>query len=264
MNKSLLMGILNVTPDSFFDGGKYLFPKNLEERIDHLLENKVDIIDVGAESTRPGSERISSEEEIKRLSLALKILKNKKAFFSIDTMNPKTASYAIEMGASMINDVSGFSNPEMTQIAAESRCQICVMHMQENPKSMQENPNYPYGIMNSLIEFFHRKIGELISNGIEKSKITIDPGIGFGKTVQHNLEIFKKLAQLKQFGCKILIGASRKSFMRKILEKNTDELLPATLVMNTIALLGGADIIRVHDVVEHSDLINLIAHFNSG
>jgi len=264
MNKPSLMGILNVTPDSFFDGGKYLSVENIEKRIDHLIENKVDIIDVGAESTRPGSDRISSSEEIERLTPTLKILKNKKAFYSIDTMNPKSASFALEMGASMINDVSGFSNPKMINLAAKTQCQICVMHMQESPKSMQEKPNYPNGIIKELMDFFNQKIEQLINSGIKKSNIFIDPGIGFGKTVQHNLDIFKNLSELKQFGCKILIGASRKSFLKKIIKKNTQELLPATLAMNTIALLGGADVIRVHDVSEHSDLVNLVSRYNSG
>ncbi len=264
MNKFSLMGILNVTPDSFFDGGKYLSTESIEKRIDHMIDNKVDIIDVGAESTRPGSDRISTEEEIKRLTPALEILKNKKAFFSIDTMNPRSASFALEMGASIINDVSGFSDPEMIKLSVQAQCQVCVMHMQKNPKSMQESPYYPNGIMPALIDFFNQKIEQLTNSGIKKSNIIIDPGIGFGKTVQHNLDIFKKLAELKQFGCKILVGASRKSFMRKIIGKNAQELLPATLVMNTIALLGGADIIRVHDVSEHSDLVNLISRYNSG
>jgi len=264
MNKLYLMGILNVTPDSFFDGGKYLSIENIEKRIDHMLENNVDIIDVGAESTRPGADRISAEEEIKRLTPALKILKKRKAFFSIDTMNPKTASFALEMGASMINDVSGFSDPEMIELSVQAQCQVCVMHMQKNPKSMQERPYYSNGIMAALIDFFSQKTEQLTNSGIKQSNIIIDPGIGFGKTVQHNLDIFKNLSELRQFGCKILIGASRKSFMRKIIGKNTQELLPATLVMNTIALLGGADVIRVHDVPEHLDLINLVSRYNSG
>ena len=264
MKQLSLMGILNITPDSFFDGGKYLTIQMLSDRIEQLIESNVDIIDVGAESTRPGSERVTADEEIKRLCSALKILKNKTICFSIDTMNHKTAAYALDHGATMINDVSGFSNPEMINLAARAQCQICVMHMIGNPKSMQQNPNYSEGIIKALKGFFKQKINDLLDKGIKQSNIIIDPGIGFGKTVQHNLDILKNISELKKFGCKVLIGLSRKSFMRKILNKNTDELLPATLVMNTIALLGGVDIIRVHDVAEHRDLINLISHYSAG
>jgi dihydropteroate synthase len=264
MKQPSLMGILNVTPDSFYDGGKYLTPEQIIKRIDLLIENKVDIIDIGAESTKPFSDRVTASEEIKRLQFALKILKEKKVFFSIDTQNPATASFALDMGASMINDIGGFSNLEMIKIAAKHRCQICIMHMLKNPKTMQINPLYPNGIINSLIDFFSQKIEKLLGYGIKESNIIIDPGIGFGKTVKDNLTIIKNLSELKRLNCKILIGLSRKSFMKKILGKNTDQLLPATLIMNTIALLGGADIIRVHDVIEHNDLINLISHFNSG
>jgi dihydropteroate synthase len=254
----LIMGILNITPDSFYEKSRYLNPEEAILRAKKMIKEGADIIDIGGESTRPGAIPLSEKEEINRIIPIVENLKNTvKKTISIDTTKPKVAQIAIENGVSLINDISGMQNPEMIEIAKTYKVDICVMHMQKKPQNMQENPYYEKGIISELLYWFDRKIENLISLGIDESKIIIDPGIGFGKTVNDNIEILKNIKKFKSFNKRLLIGVSRKSFMSKILNKKTDDLLAATLAINYILINNGVDIIRVHDVKEHKDLIQI-------
>jgi dihydropteroate synthase len=264
MSQTKLMGILNITPDSFYDGGKYCDKNKASDHIQFMLDNGVDIIDIGAESTRPFSDSITYEEEINRLLPIFKKLRHgSKVKYSIDTKKPKVALAAIDYGITLINDVSGFSDMEMCEVAKNSGCEICAMHMQNLPKTMQINPDYPDGIINHLVSWFDKKIKELIDFGIKKEKIIIDPGIGFGKTLENNIIILKSIKTLKQFNVPLLIGISRKSFMKNILGQKTSKLLPATLCINTMLLMEKVEILRVHDIKEHTDIIDIFNYFNN-
>lgn len=254
-----LMGILNVTPDSFFDQSRFFDLEAAVERGKQIYAEGADIIDIGGESTRPGAAPVTIQEELERVIPVIKALRNAIPIpISIDTRNAKVAHAALEAGATFINDVSGFSDPDMQELAAASHAQICIMHMQGTPQTMQSNPSYPEGIIPHLLNWFESRIAQLIRRGISQDKIFLDPGIGFGKTVADNLEIIQNLPQLGTLGFPLLLGISRKSFMGKILNKPASELLPATIAINVILALADVKIIRVHDVREHRDIIEII------
>jgi len=260
MQKSQLMGILNVTPDSFYDGGRHFNP---DLAISHglaLIQEGADILDIGGESTRPYANPVSSSEEIQRVIPVIKAL-SQQIPLSIDTQKWEVAEAALNQGVKWINDISGFDDPKMRALAGLSTVNLCVMHMQGTPATMQKDHDYPQGIILFLKEWFARKVELLVKEGIDTSRIYLDPGIGFGKTVAHNLEILHNLPVLNTLGCHLLIGLSRKSFMMKILNKKADELLPSTIAMNTIALQKGVDVIRVHDVAEHRAVIDMMTAF---
>lgn len=259
MTKAKLMGILNVTPDSFFDQGKYFGLEKSIERALELAKQGADIIDIGGESTRPGSIPISEEEEIDRVIPLIQELHAQLSIpISIDTSKPKVAALALKAGATFINDVTGAEHIEMQDLVATTGVSICIMHMKGNPLTMQENTEYPERIIPYLLRWFEERLEILFKKGIKKEQIVLDPGIGFGKTVAHNVEIIENLPQLKELDFPILIGLSRKSFMGKLLQKNTADILPATLMMNGLALMNGADIIRVHDIEEHRQILDLL------
>lgn len=254
-----LMGILNVTPDSFFDKGSYFSLEKAVARGKAIYLEGADILDIGGESTRPGAIPVSAQEELERVVTVIKTLHSCIPIpISIDTNKPEVALAAVEAGASLINDISGFQNPEMQDLAASSGVQICIMHMQGTPQNMQKNPHYSNGVVSFLIQWFEQQLENLTKKGIKEKQIILDPGIGFGKTVDDNLEILQNLPRLKALGFPLLIGVSRKSFMSKILNKSTSELLPATIAMNTLLIKAEVDIIRVHDVIEHRGVIDLV------
>lgn len=261
MKKTQLMGILNVTPDSCVDQGRHFEPDLAIQRGIQICQEGADWLDIGGESTRPDAAPVLEEEELERVIPVIKALKKAISTpISIDTMKARVAAQAIEVGASFINDISGFSDPEMCQVAADSQLPICVMHMQGTPATMQQNPVYPQGVIPALVEWFSKRIDLLLAVGVKSENIILDPGIGFGKTVDHNVEIVHNLHKIKALGFPVLIGLSRKSFLGKIIRKTYPELLPASLAVNTLAILAQVDIIRVHDVVEHRDVIDLLAH----
>lgn len=259
ISSTCIMGILNVTPDSFLDHGKYAALEKAITRAMHIYEQGASILDIGGESTRPGSNSITVEEEIKRVKPILQSLctHNYPLPISIDTRNPLTAQVALDLGVQFINDVSGATHPKMRKLAAEYKVDICIMHMMGEPKTMQVAPTYPEGIIPHLLYWFENRIALLLNDGVDRAKIILDPGIGFGKTAEHNMEIYKNLSYLKShFGLRMMIGGSHKSFMRTICKK--DNLLSATLIMHTIAAVQKVDILRVHNICEHSDLAKLI------
>ena len=249
--RSLIMGILNVTPDSFSDGGDY-YEKNLA--VEHALKmvnQGADIIDIGGESTRPFSEPVSFDEEISRVIPVIKgIRKNSDVCISIDTTKSKVALAALESGASFINDISAMeTDPAMVNVALKFDCPLVLMHMKGKPKNMQDNPLY-----NSLIKdiknYLFERVDFAISKGIDRKKIIIDPGIGFGKTVENNFELINNLEQFVEMKLPVLLGASRKSFIGVTLDLPEKERMEGSIAANIIGLQKGAKIFRVHDVVE--------------
>ena len=247
-----IMCILNITPDSFSDGGKYfLKPSIAIKNAIKMQKMGADIIDIGAESTRPGANTISPEVEIKRLKPIILGLKRKKLNISIDTRNSLTMKFALDNGVKIINDVSALNHdPESINVVKSSKCFIILMHMQGNPKTMQKNPKYNFA-PRDIYSFLKKQIIKCKKKGIKKNRIILDPGIGFGKTSKHNLQILQNLKIFHKLGCNILIGLSRKRFISN-LSKKEDPInrIPGTIAANQYALEQGADIIRVHDVKE--------------
>ncbi|MGO9613833.1 MAG: dihydropteroate synthase [Dissulfurispiraceae bacterium] len=250
--KTHIMGVLNVTWDSFSDGGLYL---NREKAIEHahrLVADGADIIDIGGESTRPGSESIPWEEEVARIVPVIQaIAKAIKVPISVDTYKAEVARRALEAGAVIVNDVSGLQfDSEMPKIVAQYAVPLIVMHMKGKPRDMQKNPVYE-ALIPEILDYFRASIKMATRSGICENKIIIDPGIGFGKTFLHNLEILKNLSEFKSLAKPIVVGVSRKAFIGKILGNvSASERLEGTASAVAISILNGADIVRVHDVKE--------------
>ena len=253
-SRTLIMGILNVTPDSFYDGGNFLNKQNLKNKFDIL--NKSDIIDIGAESSRPGALAIDETIEIERISSTISFLDKKNKYYSIDTYKPNVAKFAIKNGFNMVNDITGGANPEMLEIVSEAKIPIVLMHMKGSPQNMQNNPKYN-NIINDLLSFFESRIDSCLKYGIDKKQIIIDPGIGFGKTVNDNDTIVRCLDKFKIFNNPILVGLSRKSFLSIDNDKPIDRL-ESSLAVASIAINNGADIIRVHDIEKSISVFNII------
>lgn len=256
-----LMGILNTTPDSCYDQGRWFDQSTAIQRGFQIAKEGADWLDIGGESTRPGAIPVPEAEELKRVLPVIKALKKEISIpISIDTMKAKVAEAAINEGATLINDISGFRDPAMRKVASDAQIPICVMHMLETPVTMQNNPDYPQGIVSFLLEWFKKRVDLLLASGIQEKNIILDPGFGFGKTVDDNVEIVQNLHEIKALGFPLLIGLSRKSFLGKIIHKTYPDLLPVSLAINVLAILEGADILRVHDVSEHRDIIDLMAY----
>lgn len=260
-----IMGILNVTPDSFYDKGKfYTLEQAIAEGI-RMIDQGADIIDIGGESTRPGADPVSEEEELNRVLPVIKALREQsKTPLSIDTLKPAVARAAMNAGATLISDVFGFRDPEMVKVAADTNAKACVVHMLGNPKTMQKNPVYKHGVIQEIKQWLQERVDQLEASGILKENIILDPGIGFGKTVDDNYQILHNLQEFKSMGFPVLIGLSRKSFMTKVLGKPPAELLAPTIAMSTITMMENVDYIRVHDVQEHSDVLKLIKDYQKG
>lgn len=249
--RTLVMGVINVTPDSFSDGGKFYDSKVAITHAKHLVSEGADIIDVGGESTRPGSESVSLDEEMRRVIPVIEgISKEVNAPVSIDTCKSEVAKAALDAGACIINDISAMrSDPKIASVASEYSSPLILMHMQGTPKDMQKNPQYD-DIMEDIKKFLNARVDFAISKGVPRENIIIDPGIGFGKTLEHNYDIIRRLEELEQFNLPILIGTSRKSFIGNTLGLDVDDRLEGTLATITISIINGADIVRVHDVKE--------------
>ena len=247
-DRPLIMGIVNVTPDSFFDGNKYASTNAAVKHTKELVKQGAHILDIGGESSRPGSESVSAKTELERVLPVIKKLIADKTInlpISVDTYKPEVALECLKAGVHIINDISGFKNPRMISVCKKFDAGVIAMHMQGNPKSMQQNPSYD-DVVREVFEYLEDTIVNARNLGI--TKIAVDPGIGFGKTLEHNLLLLKNLAEFKSLGCPILIGASRKSFISKISNVDVDKRLPGTIAANCYALLNGANILRVHDV----------------
>ena len=259
------MGILNVTPDSFYDGGKYYDIENALNRARKMLEDGVDIIDVGGESTRPNSRSVSVDEEVKRVVPLIKELSRETQIpISIDTFKAEVADKAIKAGAQIVNDISGLqSDQEMANVVATNNTPIIIMHIKGRPHDFPKDPVY-CDLIPEIISFLERRVEYSVNAGISRDKIIIDPGIGFGKGPKHNAEILRQLDKFKCLNMPIMIGTSRKSFIDKVLElsgedntKENNSRLIGTLVTLIIAVTNGADIVRVHDVEEAVQAIKM-------
>lgn len=256
--KPLVMGILNVTPDSFSDGGKY---NNLNKAINHAIrmeDEGADIIDIGGESTRPGAKPVDIEEELKRVIPVIEgIRKRSNIIISIDTYKSVVAAKAISAGAGLVNDISGLRfDKNMVRIVSESKVPVIVMHMLGNPQNMQSDISYA-NLMKELILFFEERVSVLTANGVNKINIILDPGIGFGKTIDHNLTIIRELNRIVDLGFPVLVGPSRKSFIGNILNLSFEERIDGTAAVVTAAIMNGSRIVRVHDIKEMLRIVNM-------
>lgn len=255
--KTHIMGIINLTPDSFSHDGCYNNPDLALKKAEEMIDNGADIIDLGGESSRPGAKSITLKEELRRVIPVIKLLKKKiKVPLSIDTTKAQVAKEALETGAQMINDISGLRNKQMIKIAAKYRAAVVIMHMLGRPANMQKIISYR-SLIEDIIAYLKKSIELAQAGGIRADKIIIDPGIGFGKKPEHNLEIINRLKDFKILGKPILIGPSRKSFITKVLGTGLEERINGTLATCAIASQRGANILRVHDVKEVNQCLKM-------
>ena len=258
LNHVQVMGILNVTPDSFSDGGKFAcFDKALKQ-VELMIENGVDIIDIGGESTRPNAVDVSEKDEISRVIPLLRSIKSRfDIAVSIDTSKAGVMSEAIEYGANMINDVRALQNKGCLDVVAQSNVLVCLMHMQGMPTTMQENPQYK-DIINDILSFFEKRIESCRQKGINKERLILDPGFGFGKTLEHNYQMLAQFTKFKVLNLPLLAGISRKSMLGDLLNRDVEQRLSGSLTAAIVALQQGASIIRVHDVPESIDALKVL------
>jgi dihydropteroate synthase len=254
-----IMGILNLTPDSFSGDGLYrpqcslnriMLLSNILRRAEQMVKDGADVLDLGGESTRPGARAVSLKDELERTIPVIKLLSKKiNVPISIDTRKPEVARQALDNGVSIVNDITGLKSREMLRVAAKYKAAVVVMHMQGGPRTMQKNPSYD-SLIDEIIEYLNKAICRALDAGIDKGKIIVDPGIGFGKTLEHNLEILNRLKEFKALGKPILVGPSRKSFIGKILNVDPGMRISGTISSCVLALKNGANLVRVHDVLE--------------
>ena len=258
--ETLVMGIVNVTPDSFSDGGKFFSPEVAISHASKLITQGADIIDIGGESTRPGAKLVSESEELKRVIPVIEKIRidNPTILISIDTTKASVAKYAVEAGADIVNDVSGLSfDNNMAGIVQSLHVPVVIMHMKGNPQNMQLNPKYK-DIVNEIIDFFKIRIKIAIQSGINRSMIILDPGIGFGKTVDHNFELLSRLNEFNVLELPIMIGPSRKSFIGITLDLPPADRVEGTAAAVSAGVMNGASIVRVHDVKSMKRVVKII------
>lgn len=257
--RTLVMGILNVTPDSFSDGGSFVNPAAVNAQVAAMLAAGVDIIDVGGESSRPGSESVAVDEELSRVIPAIRAIRSQSSAIpvSIDTTKAEVADQALREGADIINDISAFRfDPSLITVAVKHQAPVIIMHMQGTPKDMQAAPTYG-DVVSEIRDFLQERISWAEAQGLDRERIIVDPGIGFGKTVMHNLSILNHVADFKALGCPLLIGHSRKAFIGKILDLAVEDRDSATAAVSALCAARGADIVRVHDVAATRQAVRL-------
>ena len=255
--RPLVMGILNITPDSFSDGGKYFALSSALARAEKMLEEGVDIIDIGAESSRPGIDPVSLQEELDRIMPVVEALKDCGRPLSIDTYKPEVMVATLTVGADMINDIAGFQSAQSIEAVRYSQCALCVMHMQGEPKTMQVTPEYG-DVADEVTDFLLKQVNRLTAAGVVRERICIDPGFGFGKTVEHNLTLLKNIGNIQQLlQLPVLAGLSRKSVIAAITGKETLQRLAGNLGAALSAVAYGAGIVRVHEVAETVDALKV-------
>ena len=257
--RAQVMGILNVTPDSFSDGGKFTSFDHALKQVEQMIADGADIIDIGGESTRPGAADVSEENELARVIPLLKAIKSRFDIkVSIDTSKAAVMSQAIEHGADIINDVRALQNEGCLAVLAQSNVPVCLMHMQGMPRTMQENPKYD-DLIKDIKQFFINRIQICEDAGIERDRIIIDPGFGFGKTLAQNYQLLAQLSRFNDLGLPLLSGTSRKSMIGDLLQRNVSDRLAGSLTTAIIAAQNNASIIRVHDVKETVDALNILS-----
>ena len=257
LDSPLIMGVINITPDSFYDESRILDPDKLIQRVNEMIDEGVDIVDLGAFSSRPGAKTITAEEECSRLIPAVKLLRTTfpDIVLSVDTYRSKVLEQVVDHSACIVNDISGYEkDPDILNIVRSNNLPYVLMHMQGSPENMQDDPNYA-DVSFEIIDFMAAKLHDLKQKGIEQ--IIIDPGFGFGKTLEHNFQLLNNLEAFKIFEKSILVGLSRKSMIYKLLDTTPDKALNGTSIAHTIALMNGADILRVHDVREARECVRI-------
>ncbi|HIE03670.1 MAG TPA: dihydropteroate synthase [Candidatus Latescibacteria bacterium] len=249
LDRTLIMGALNVTPDSFSDGGLYLRTEDAVRRAEEMAQEGVDIIDIGGESSRPGAEPVPLEEELRRvIPVVREVVRRLPVPISVDTYKAEVARRALEEGASIVNDISALRfDPDMADVVAGREVPVVLMHMKGTPRDMQRNPHYE-DVLGEVESFLRERKGAAVGMGIPERNIILDPGIGFGKRVQDNLQLLKNLERLVALGSPVLVGTSRKSFIGAVLNLPVEERLEGTLATLVLAVAKGAKILRVHDV----------------
>lgn len=252
-----IMGAININDDSFFEGSRFV-AKDAVVQIEKMIDEGADMIDIGAVSSRPGTQKVSELVELERIKPICDMIQEEKLYekatFSIDSYSPLVIEYALKSGFTLINDITGASDNAVIALAVKFNVKLCIMHMQGMPQTMQKDPVYG-NVMVELDEFFEGRIAKCETLGLSKENIILDVGIGFGKTLEHNITLLKNLAHFKHFGCEILVGASRKSMIDKIIPSSTEERLPGTLSIHLKAVENGASIVRCHDVAEHQQAL---------
>ena len=256
--KPLIVGILNTTSDSFYDGGKYLQTDSALRQAEAMLEAGADIIDIGGESTRPGAQPVSSAEEIDRvLPVVQKLLSNTAARVSLDTSNPDLMRLGVQAGAQMINDVRALSRARALATAAEMQVPVCLMHMRAEPATMQQQAHYR-DVTGEVIDFLRQRVDACIAAGIKRGLLIVDPGIGFGKKLEHNLELLRNLGQIQQnLGLPLFVGVSNKSMLGELSGAGIDQRLPATIASSALLAYQGVKFIRVHNVEANLQAVRL-------
>jgi dihydropteroate synthase len=251
------MGVLNVTPDSFSDGGKFHSLEFAISRAEEMAADGADMIDVGGESSRPGSPPVPLEDELRRVMPALYALRGLGKPLSVDTYKPEVMREAIIAGADMINDINGFRAPGAIEVVAGGDCGLCVMHMQSTPDIMQRNPSYT-DVVSEVIGFLRERVDALLGAGVARKRICVDPGFGFGKTVDHNYALLRAIGRIEQeLGLPVLAGLSRKSMIGAVTGRPLDQRLAGSLAGALAAVAHGAKIVRVHDVAETVDALKV-------
>ena len=258
-SRGLVMGIVNVTPDSFSDGGQYFDAQLAIEHGLQLLAEGADILDIGGESTRPGAEPVGEDEELRRVLPVIAGLRERtEAVLSVDTFKPQVAAAAVKAGADIINDISGFRDPRMIEVAAQCRAGLVIMHMQGTPRTMQARPGYT-DVMAEVTKFFAERLAALQAAGVAAERVVLDPGIGFGKALEHNLTLLRSLPQLAVQGRPRLVGVSRKSLLGTLLGSNAmeDRLWP-TVALTAYVREHGAQLVRVHEVRPNVEAMRMV------
>jgi dihydropteroate synthase len=254
-----LMGVVNVTPDSFSDGGLYLDPDRAIEHGRQLEGDGAAILDVGGESTRPGAEEVGAEEELRRVRPVISALAAGEAQISVDTSKSAVAEAALDVGAAIVNDVTALrGDPEMAALCAQRGATVVLMHMAGNPRTMQRNPVYD-DVVDEVKAFLADRVEAARAAGIGEERIWLDPGIGFGKTAEHNLELLRRLSELAELGRPLVVGASRKSFIGRLDGSGAGERLGGSIASSVLAAAEGADVLRVHDVAEMAEAMKVAA-----
>jgi dihydropteroate synthase len=255
--RTYVMGVLNITPDSFSDGGDWMDPDRALRHARSMVREGADLIDVGGESTRPGARAVRAVEEIRRVVPVIEALAAEKILVSIDTSKAAVARASFRAGAKVLNDVTALRGDRaMGRAAADAGVAAILMHMKGTPRTMQRNPTYG-NVVEEILEFFREILRNAWSTGIERDKLILDPGIGFGKLPEHNLEILRRLDELRALGRPLAIGTSRKSFIGRALGRRVDDRVSGTAATVAAAILRGADMVRVHDVREMSDVARM-------
>ncbi len=256
--KPKLMGVINVTPDSFSDGGQYLDPDAALRHGEELVRGGAVILDVGGESTRPGAVEVGEAEELRRVEPVVRALAGETTV-SIDTSKLAVAEAALDAGASIVNDVSAFTrDPELAGLCAERGVEVVLMHMPGNPRTMQNDPHYD-DVVDDVKSFLAKRMEFAVGQGIAEERIWLDPGIGFGKTFEHNLELLRRLGELRELGRPLVVGTSRKSFIGKVDGSAVEDRIGGSIASSVLAVAEGADVLRVHDVAEMADAMSVVS-----